>query len=147
MVTVPTLVILKGLPASGKSTLARELVAEGYKRVNKDELRLMMDNGKFNGKNEKLIEDTCLFIIRTSLEAGFDVVSDNTNLVPSWIDDQYRVAESVGADVKIVIIKTPLSECLRRDKEREESKRVGAFVILNMFNKYFATWEGKHVGH
>lgn len=38
--------MLKGLPASGKSTYAKELVLKSpgkYKRINKDDLRAMVD--------------------------------------------------------------------------------------------------------
>ena len=38
--------MLQGLPASGKTKYARELQADGWKRVNKDDLRDMIDNGK-----------------------------------------------------------------------------------------------------
>ena len=48
------LLILKGLPASGKSTYAKELVSKGWKRVNKDDLRSMIDGGKWSKKNEEM---------------------------------------------------------------------------------------------
>lgn len=41
---MPKLLVLKGLPASGKSTYAKELVNKGWKRVNKDDLRAMIDD-------------------------------------------------------------------------------------------------------
>jgi len=48
--------ILKGLPASGKSTYAKELVAKGnWKRINKDDLRAMLDCSKWSKANEKFV--------------------------------------------------------------------------------------------
>lgn len=49
------IILCKGLPASGKSTWTRELIdknPEKYKRINKDDLRAMLDNGKWSNKNE-----------------------------------------------------------------------------------------------
>ena len=43
------LLILKGLPASGKTTEAKRLVIEeNFKRVSKDDLRAMIDNSKWS---------------------------------------------------------------------------------------------------
>ena len=49
------LFMLKGLPASGKTTRAKQMVELGVKRVNRDELRLMVDSGVYNKDNERLI--------------------------------------------------------------------------------------------
>ena len=48
------LIMTKGLPASGKSTWAKQYLDDnpGTKRVNKDDLRAMLDNGKWSKRNE-----------------------------------------------------------------------------------------------
>ena len=49
-------IVLRGLIASGKSTYAKQLVEKlGWKRVNKDDLRAMVDNSIWSDKNEKEI--------------------------------------------------------------------------------------------
>ena len=48
--------MMKGLPGSGKTTRAMEMLAEnpnGIKRVSKDDLRAMLDNGRWSGDAEK----------------------------------------------------------------------------------------------
>jgi adenylate kinase family enzyme len=51
-----TILILQGLPGSGKSTHAKILVAKGgWTRVNKDDLRSMLHNAKWSKGNEKLV--------------------------------------------------------------------------------------------
>ena len=54
---MPTLYMTKGLPASGKSTWAKERVSidGNTKRINKDDLRLMLDNGEWSKNNEKFV--------------------------------------------------------------------------------------------
>ena len=127
------LLILKGLPASGKSTYAKELVAKGWKRVNKDDLRSMIDNGKWNNKNEDMIIKIEEDIVITYLVEGFKVVVDDTNFAHEarW----ERIADQVGADFEIKFFDVPLMECIERDSKRGD-KSVGAKVIQRMYDKY-----------
>ena len=123
-----TVTILRGLPASGKTTFALDLVeTQGYKRVNRDELRAMIDNGHYSPENELLIKAARNVIVRINLEIGNDVVVDDTNLYFDTVKDIYDIAISLGADVRVVDIDTPLEECIRRDAMRE--KPVGEEAI------------------
>jgi predicted kinase len=67
------LLMLKGLPASGKSTYAKKLAQDGYVRVNKDDLRAMLHAGKWSKINEKQVLATRDQIVRDSLFAGKSV--------------------------------------------------------------------------
>ncbi len=51
------IILTKCLPGSGKSTWALDFLKKNpdYKRINKDELRAMIDGGKWTHKNEKVI--------------------------------------------------------------------------------------------
>jgi len=73
--------MLKGLPASGKSTYAKELVSKNHNwvRVNKDDLRAMMNNGEFSYKLEKQIVKTERELVDIALKNGKSVVIDDTN--------------------------------------------------------------------
>jgi predicted kinase len=81
--TRQTLYITIGLPASGKSTWAKKLVHDNpgqYKRVNKDDLRAMLDVSHFTNGNEQFVMDTQMFIISEALKQGKNVIVDDTNL-------------------------------------------------------------------
>ena len=52
-------IILRGLPASGKSTYAKSLVKanpNNYKRINRDDMREMLDGYHFSKSNEKFVK-------------------------------------------------------------------------------------------
>jgi len=130
--------MLKGLPASGKTTHAKKLVEDGWKRVNKDEMRDLFDNGKWSGKKEKFILKMRDFAVEEAIRDGYNVVVDDTNLAEKH---KKRIAtvctklnkEGVSCEFLEEFIDTPLDVCLQRDKEREKS--VGADVILKMYKR------------
>lgn len=131
--------IMVGLPASGKSTRAQEIVRyDGNTiRINKDLLRTMLHFDKFTGKNEGKTKDAARAVAEHFLLNGTNVVIDDTNLNPgtlqSWKDLAIVISEGIGnpqVKVQVVKMETSVEECLKRDSQRE--KRVGAHVIVGM---------------
>jgi len=115
--------------------MAKELVREkGFKRVNKDELRLMIDNGKYSRGNEKLVLDIRDSMIDLALIHGYDVVVDDTNFAQTHINQIKMIAKINNAEVAVEKLDTSLKVCIERDKRRDDA--VGEEVIMNMYNKY-----------
>lgn len=132
---MPVINMLKGLPASGKSTLALEMVREEkVKRVSKDALRAMLHGGEYSLETEVFVLDVRNAIVELALRKGFDVVIDDTNLNPAHQEQLRFLADSLGAQFNVIEINTPLDECIRRDKERFNP--VGEAVIRGMYEKY-----------
>lgn len=130
------LIILKGLPASGKSTYAKKLVDENngaYKRINKDELRIMLDNGKWSKDNEKFVLKTRDQLILSALAEGKHVIVDDTNLHPKHLAHLTQLVKGL-AKVEIVEFNVDPEECIKRDLARPNS--VGSDVIWDMYNKF-----------
>lgn len=127
------LMMMKGLPASGKSTYAKTLVEQGYKRVNKDELRLMIDGGKWTRNNEKLIRTVEKALVSAFLASGNNVVVDDTNF--AYEAEWKSVAAEFGAEFEVKFFDTPVMECVDRDSVRGD-KSVGAKVIMGMYSTY-----------
>lgn len=132
--------ITKGLPASGKSTWAKALLAKHpnqYKRVNKDDLRAMLDDGFFDGKNtEKFVLQVRDQIIMAALANGKHVIVDDTNLDPKH---EAHIRELVSDNAEVVIedfTHVSLDECIARDQKRQNY--VGEKVIRNMHTKYLS---------
>lgn len=131
----PTLEVLQGLPASGKTTHARKLVQQGnWVRINKDDLRAMMDESVHSSANEKRVIRTRNNITIDALANGKNVVIDDTNLNPVHIKELSMLAEQMGANFHVTFLDTPLEDCLARNASRE--KKVPENVIWDMYNKY-----------
>ena len=133
---MPTLHIMRGLPASGKTTLARQLVALSVvrmRRVNLDDLRALLDGGeRAHGKWQ--LEETVLEIqdraVLAAIDAGYDVVVDNTH-IPAKIPN--RLKRVIGGRALFEVhdlTDVPLEECLARDAAR--AKLVGEETIRAM---------------
>lgn len=141
----PTVHVMTGLPASGKSTAAYKLLAEAggrMRRVNLDDLRAMLDRPGTLGRAvwSNAHEQTALAVqdaaVREAVIAGFDVVVDNTHLTPHIPG---RVKDAAGALAQFVVhdlTDVPLEECVRRDAARPEP--VGADVIALLAEQHAA---------
>lgn len=134
---MPTIHVMSGLPASGKTTAARQLLAESrghVRRVNLDDLRAMLDYSGGERMWSHAHEQTALGIqdaaIREAIAAGFDVVVDNTHLTPH-IPKRIKAAALGQALFRVHdFTHVPIEECLRRDAVRENP--VGEDVIRRL---------------
>lgn len=130
-------VILKGLPACGKTTWALEKIKQEpgkYKRVSKDMLRDMLDGGKWSKGNEKFILKVRDALILAALQEGYHVLVDDTNLHEKH---EQAIRELVKGQA-IVSIKdftdVPLETCIERDQHRPNY--VGEQVIRKMHRDF-----------
>lgn len=138
---MPTIYVTQGLPASGKTTAALGLVrASGgrIRRVNLDSLRLMLDDNDGSVRHGRAHEEVVLATqdgaILAAVDAGHDVVIDNTHLVTRLPNRYKRLLAS--RDVEFAVIDctdVPIEECVRRDAERAGS--VGEQLIRDMHER------------
>lgn len=134
-----TLWMTRGLPASGKSTWARAKQAEfplgEVKRVNKDDLRAMLDGGKWSSENEEFVVQVRDHIVVSALADGKHVIVDDTNLAPKHEVRLRQLAREGGADFELVdFTHVPLEECIARDRGRAAC--VGERVIREMWQQF-----------
>ena len=136
---VTTIYMTQGVPASGKTTWARQKLKDenNIKRICKDDLRDMLDNGKFSMKNERYILDMRNEMVESALLRGNDVILDDTN----FSDDHWKamrdIAKRVG-NVKVVEIyfEVSLKEARRRNENRDENEKVPEHIIEDMFERH-----------
>jgi predicted kinase len=120
--------IMRGLPGSGKSTRATEIVEADTDtfRVNMDSGREMLRPGRYDDfktakgrSREKAVLHARNALINGLLTAGFSVVVDDTNLNDRHVDELERMARAHRAEVKVHDLRdVPPDECIRRCAER-----------------------------
>lgn len=135
--------LTKGLPASGKSTWAKEQVNKhpnSIKRINKDDLRAMLDDSRWSKDNEKFVIEQRDVLVIAALKRGKHVIIDDTNLAPKHEARMIEIAKEFKEAGKDVVVKvedftsvTP-EICIERDLKRPNS--VGAKVIWKMYNDF-----------
>ncbi|UNC93443.1 ATP-binding protein [Candidatus Contubernalis alkaliaceticus] len=112
------LVVMVGLPASGKSTVTRDYQCRGYGVVNPDSIRLRFGI-QYSGELEKEIWTIAYAELKGFLKLGKDVVFDATNLTRTQRKPLIKIAKSYGAKVTAHTLSTPLELCLERNENRD----------------------------
>ena len=125
---MPDFIMMVGLPASGKSTVAKEYGDRGYVVVSSDAIRAeLWGDESIQGDPAKvfgLVQARC----RVALLNGLDVVMDATNMNAK---KRRGFLRQMPACRKIcVVMATPFDECVKRDEER--SRSVGVAVMKKM---------------
>lgn len=133
-----TLIVTRGLPASGKTTWAREWVAAdpaARSRVNRDDLREMLfAKPDYSHAQETAVTAVVRASVKALLLAGRDVVADDTNLRPRYVREWARFAAANGAELEVKEFPIDPDEAIERDAARERT--VGEHVIRRMVTKY-----------
>jgi predicted kinase len=128
------LILTKGLPASGKSTWAREYIEKYPTTANlcKDDLRFQLAASK---KREGQVMKVRDLLTRHYLENDYSVIWSDTNLNPIHEAKAIAIAQEYNAQFKIQdFTDVDRFECIRRDLLRLNS--VGERVINQMYYQY-----------
>lgn len=130
------LIILQGVPATGKSTWAREFIKgkKDWVIVNRDSIR----DGRGDywiPEQEEYISDLEEYHVTKALERGLNVIIDATNLNPKTKAKWTQIAEQFSIEPEWKEFKISYQEAIERDSKRE--RPVGKGVIRDFFNKYY----------
>lgn len=132
------IIFLKGLPASGKSTWAKQYVLDNPNtiRVNKDDIRMQLHKWVFSKENEKEVIDYQMNQVATWLAEGKTVIVDNTHLFWNHNIAYADLAQmyDVGFEIKS-FLDVPCHICIERDSKREWQAQVWSKVIFSMAKK------------
>ena len=129
------LVILSGIPGSGKSTWLKNHLGENDAYVSRDEVRFSIigeDEDYFSHETEvfnKFVER-----IEDALNAGKRVFADATHI--NWASRRKlleRIHDKDNIDIDVYFFETPLAVCLDRNEQREGRARVPKSVVRRMF--------------
>lgn len=140
----PVLVITRGLPASGKTTWAKQqvLTRQGLAvRVNRDDLRRMMFvRQDYSRHQESRVTVAQHAMVTELLRTGSTVICDDTNLDLARVATLRAFAAANHARFHVVddFLRVPLAECIQRDSFRDPAEQVGEEVILSMWQRHLA---------
>lgn len=123
-----------GIPGSGKSTWAREWVAEdkfNRCRVNNDDIRSMLNGGEYAKGYETMVGHMREALVKAAFAANKSVVIDNLNITPKHFKDAVKWARASGKEVCVFekAFYCELDVAIERDSKREGSARVGEKVV------------------
>ena len=158
--TDQTFTLTRGVPASGKSTYAKQWViaAPNRVRVNRDDIRQELHEqkrdyktGTFYEQNSKDEERTTVVAhrrIRDALGARKSVLVDDTNLNLRFYKQYHQIAAEYGLKLGHVDFPITLEEAIRRNAAR--ARVVPEDVIRRMYsnlgpNGEFHHWDGDYV--
>ena len=128
---MPLVVVLVGLPGSGKSTWA---LAQGITVLSSDDVRVLLADDVHNQQIHGAVFSTMRYLLRRRLELGAKAtIIDATNLLPAHRKPWRQLGEAAGAEVRAVYFATPVEECLRRNALR--ARVVPAEAIREMAAK------------
>lgn len=133
------LIVLRGLPATGKSTWANEWVqAPNRAVVSRDAIRKTtfgVTKSVLSYEKEKIVTQFQQSSVKALLAEGYSVVIDDMNLRPRYVREWRRVAKRHGVEFQIEEFHTTVADSIKDDAERTDS--VGAEVITKLAQKFY----------
>lgn len=135
---IGTLIMMVGIPGSGKSTKAKEAVkANGWEYVSRDEVRYeyVDDKDHYFDHEKEVFKEFCLRVEKF-LRAGKTVIADAT-----FINQRSRewFIMNLGVEpeeVYVIVVNTPFEVCMERNAAREGITRVPDSSMYAMKNKF-----------
>jgi predicted kinase len=136
----PRLVLLCGLPASGKTTLARQ-IAESYGavRLNPDEWESALAVDPFDEGFQTRLEGQFWELAQRLLVLGISVVLEWGFWARSERDEKREAARTLGVAVELRFLDVPYEELVRRVMARHAAG--GIAITESHMEGYRATFE------
>jgi predicted kinase len=140
---MPTLHIVCGLPASGKTTLAKQLEHTlPALRLSADELTTRLVGAPFDETKDEIAKTILAEIALRALSLGVDVVLEGGFWYKSERDVMRNLALGVGAGTMIHFLDVPLDELRRRIEQRNSALPEHTYrITIEQLNRWTCLFE------
>ena len=135
----PSLTLMIRLPASGKSTVAKQIhyndIEDGASSViiSNDIVGKMLTGQQFCKSAGGFITSIAELMARYFLSQGTNVIVDNTCLTQGSRSKWFKVGIEFNCSIRAYFMNTPVEECVKRNASREDS--VPMKLIYDMAEK------------
>ena len=133
-----TLIILCGIPGSGKSTWAHENLCDGDAYVSRDEVRFsIISDDEDYFAHETQVFNKFITKIEEHLKKEGRVFADATHI--NWASRRKlleRIHNKENINIGVYVFATPLNVCLERNEHRNGRAQVPKSVIKRMFFQF-----------
>ena len=133
------IIMMCGIPGSGKSTYVEKHRGEHDLYISRDLIRFsMLEEGQEYFGKEKLVFDTFVKTINQALKVNSieNIWVDATHINPP---SRYKILRRISKQyksLKIIVMDIPLSVCIDRNNYREGRARVPESAINGMYKNF-----------
>lgn len=131
------IIVTQGPPATGKTTWAKNFVKENHHWVIvcRDSIRQSLGE-YWVPERENLVSKIEYETIKQSIEMGWNVVIDATNLNKKTIAKWEALADEMDCEIEYKEFWIPFYESVQRDLNPDRDHKVGYKVIYDFYSKY-----------
>jgi len=140
------LIVVLGLPGTGKTTFARALAAQtGARHLNTDMLRAELGlRGQYDETTKARVYDELLQLARTTLRQGTPVVLDGTFYRQAFRDRISDLAQETGAVLKWLELRAS-AETVRQRVSGKRPYSEADFAVYQKLREAFEPLKGEHL--
>lgn len=126
------LFVFCGIPGSGKTTLSTKIaIANNAKIYHYDDFKKEFKRQQFRQTHQRLYKQ-----IIQDLLSDSDVVLDDLHTRLEWRQDLLSAIQDIPCKKILVVMTTPLEECVRRNAQRQGQARLPDSAIYHLNQRY-----------
>ncbi len=130
-----TLILMQGIPGSGKTSFAKTLVGTEARYFSTDDFWML--NGEYVFEPKLLGFAHSYTQHKAAIAMALDyyptVIIDNTNITKADAQPYFDLAEKYGYEVEVISVQVPLQLALDRNDQRSEDRKVPVAKIVDMY--------------
>jgi len=154
----PLVILLAGLPGTGKSTLARKLARQYRlehistdsvrKRIFRDVKQNSFGKGSYSLRQRNVVYDTIYYVLYTLLKHGIGCVLDGTFYQDKLRSKVSRICARFDATFLLVMVEAPEELIRKRFEDRaKRNRRTLSDADIKILEKYRELFESTSLPH